>query len=211
MTKIRADKVAEILRETYPEFKTLLNWWNDPFKLLIAVSNSAQTTDAAINKITPILWKRFPTANDLANAKLEDVEQILRPIGFYKNKAKNTIACSKMIVEKYDGSVPDTMDELVELPGVGRKTANIILNLAFNKVEGIAVDTHVFRICKRLRFTNAKTPAAAEKDLLEVFDKKHWRNINNHLVRFGRETCSAMNPHCEYCPLTDLCPEIKAQ
>lgn len=168
----RANEVVKILQSIYPDFATLLTWDNDPFKLLIAVSNAAQTTDASVNKITPILWKRYPTIQSLANARLQDIEAILRPLGFYKNKAKNTIACAQMILAEYGGNVPDTMDQLVKLPGVGRKTANIILNIAFDKVDGIAVDTHVYRICTHLRFTNAKSPAAAEQDLTQVFQKK---------------------------------------
>lgn len=133
----------------------------------------------------------------------------MRSIGFYQNKAKNSINCAKMIVEDFDGKVPDNMEDLQKLPGVGRKTANIVLNVAFNKVEGIAVDTHVFRISHRLNLSTAKSPEKTEPDLLKIFDKSDWKNLNHQLVLFGRRRCMAKKPKCYGCPLADLCPSHK--
>lgn len=202
----RASKIAKVLNEVLPNPDTELKYWGDPFKLVIAVALSAQTTDKSVNKVTPLLWETYPTAKDLANAEIKKVEQILRSIGFYQNKAKNSINCAKMIVNDFNGEVPDNMEDLQKLPGVGRKTANIILNVIFDKVEGIAVDTHVFRISHRLKLSNAKTPEKTEPDLLKTFDQKDWKNINHQLVLFGRQTCIARNPKCYGCPLAKLCP-----
>lgn len=204
--KIRASKIAEILNNIMPNPDTELLYWNDPFKLVIAVALSAQTTDKSVNKVTPLLWEKYPTIDSLANANIKDVEQILRSIGFYQNKAKNTINCAKMIRDNFNNTVPDNMIDLQKLPGVGRKTANIVLNVAFNKVEGIAVDTHVFRITHRLGLSDAKNPAQTEPDLLNIFAEKDWKNINHQLVLFGRYTCLARNPKCYGCPLKKYCP-----
>lgn len=204
--RLRAQKITLKLNEVLPEPDTELMYWGDPFKLVIAVALSAQTTDVSVNKVTPLLWEKYPTPKDLANANIKDVEQILRSIGFYQNKAKNSINCAKMIVENFNNQVPDNMEDLQKLPGVGRKTANIVLNVAFNKVEGIAVDTHVFRISHRLGLSDAKTPAATEPDLLNVFERADWKNINHQLVLFGRRRCMARNPKCHGCPLAELCP-----
>ena len=204
--KIRACKIAKILNNFLPEPDTELLYWDSPFRLVIAVALSAQTTDKSVNKVTPILWKKYPKIKDLANANIYEVGKILRPIGFYQNKAKNSINCAKMIIEEFDGKVPDNMTDLQKLPGVGRKTANIVLNVAFNKVEGIAVDTHVFRISHQLKLSNAPTPAKTEIDLLKVFDQKDWKNLNHQLVLFGRRTCIARRPKCNQCPLAELCP-----
>lgn len=204
--KKRAKKIANILNKEIPDPDTELLYWDDPFKLVIAVALSAQTTDKSVNKVTPLLWGLYPSQFELAKADIVQVEQILRSIGFYKNKAKNAINCAKMVVEEFNGKVPNNMDDLQKLPGVGRKTANIVLNVAFNKVEGIAVDTHVFRISHKLRLSNAKTPQDTEYDLLKVFDKDDWKNLNHQLVLFGRRTCIARNPKCHTCPLEKLCP-----
>ena len=202
----RAKKIAEILDREIPNAETELLYWDDAFKLVIAVALSAQTTDKSVNTVTPVLWKKYPTIKDLANARLTDVENILRSIGFYKNKAKNTINCAKMILSDFGGKVPNNMEDLQKLPGVGRKTANIVLNVIFDKVEGIAVDTHVFRISHKLKLSNAKTPAKTENDLLKIFEEKAWKNLNHQLVLFGRSTCTAQNPKCNVCPLSKLCP-----
>ncbi|MDO5329510.1 MAG: endonuclease III [Coriobacteriia bacterium] len=208
--KIRAKEIAKRLNREMPDADTELLHWDDPFKLVIAVALSAQTTDKMVNKVTPLLWDMFPTPQDLANADPVIVEQILRPIGFYQNKTKNAINCARMICDDFNGEVPQTMEELQKLPGVGRKTANIVLNVAFDQVEGIAVDTHVFRISHKLKLSNAKTPAATEPDLLKVFDKDNWKTLNHQLVLFGRHTCTARNPKCIKCPLADLCPSNEA-
>lgn len=204
----KAKKIVEILNKEIPNPDTELKYWGDPFKLVIAVALSAQTTDKSVNKVTPLLWDFYPTIHDLANADIKKLEQILRPIGFYQNKAKNTINCAKMIIEDFNGKVPDNMDDLQKLPGVGRKTANIVLNVAFNKIEGIAVDTHVFRITHRLGLSDAKNPEKTELDLLDVFDKKDWKNINHQLVLFGRYTCMSNNPKCKTCALKKICNSV---
>lgn len=204
--KIRAKKIANELNKVFPDPDTELLHWESPFRLVIAVSLSAQTTDKSVNLVTPLLWEKYPEISDLANAKLSDVEKILKPLGFYRNKAKNSINCAKIIIDDFNGQVPQNMEDLQKLPGVGRKTANIVLNVAFNIVDGIAVDTHVFRISHRLNLSNAKNPKLTEYDLLKIFEKEDWGNLNHQLVLFGRRTCSAKNPKCNICPLSNLCP-----
>ncbi|MBQ6454662.1 MAG: endonuclease III [Eggerthellaceae bacterium] len=205
----RAAAVALRMNERYGEAETELIYDGDPFHLVIAVLLSAQTTDKAVNKVTPVLWERYPTIEALAQAKQEDVEEILRSIGFFRTKAAHVIECARMVLEDFKGNVPSTMGELTKLPGVGRKTANIVLNVAFDDVEGIAVDTHVFRITHMLKLSNAPTPQATEFDLLKVFDRKDWKPINHQLVRFGREVCVARRPKCDICELNDICPSAK--
>lgn len=204
--RARAALIAERLNERYPDAETELLHGDDPFRLTIAVLLSAQTTDKAVNKVTPVLWERYPTIPDLAAADPADVEEILRSIGFFRTKAANCIKCAQMVMADYGGEVPHTMEELVKLPGVGRKTANIVLNVGFGIVEGIAVDTHVFRITHKLGLSNADTPPATEPDLLKIFAKESWSALNHQLVLFGREVCVARRPKCTECPLSDLCP-----
>lgn len=204
----RAIAVADRMNERYPLAKCALEYDGDPFRLTIAVMLSAQTTDAGVNKVTPALWEAYPTPEDLAAAKVEDVEEILRPIGFYRTKAANAIGIAQMIVSDYGGEIPQDMDELQKLPGVGRKTANVVLNEAFGIVEGIAVDTHVNRIAHRLNFAgpSADTPAKTEQALLKLYPHEYWEPINHQWILFGRETCQARRPQCEDCFLNDLCP-----
>lgn len=207
--RMRAAIVAQRMNERYGEAETELIYDGDPFHLVIAVLLSAQTTDKAVNKVTPVLWERYPTIEALAQAKQEDVEEILRSIGFFRTKAAHVIECARIVLEDFKGNVPSTMGELTKLPGVGRKTANIVLNVAFDDVEGIAVDTHVFRITHMLKLSNAPTPQATEFDLLKVFDRKDWKPINHQLVRFGREVCVARRPKCDICEISDICPSAK--
>lgn len=204
----RAIAVADRMNERYPQAKCALEYDGDPFRLTIAVMLSAQTTDAGVNKVTPALWEAYPTPEDLAAAKVEDVEEILRPIGFYRTKAANAIGIAQMVVSDYGGEIPQDMDELQKLPGVGRKTANVVLNEAFGIVEGIAVDTHVNRIAHRLNFAgpSADTPAKTEQALLKLYPHEYWEPINHQWILFGRETCQARRPRCEDCFLNDLCP-----
>ena len=204
--KERALEIEKRMNEHYPEALTALDYEGDPFKLTIAVLLSAQTTDKAVNLVTPELWRRYPEPQDLANANIEDVEAIIHRTGFYHTKAAHCIACAQMVVSEFDGEVPQTMKELQMLPGVGRKTANIVLNEGFGIVEGIAVDTHVFRVTHRLQLSRAKTPAETEQDLLKLYPQELWRYINRQWVLFGREICTARNPHCIECFLHDLCP-----
>ena len=174
--------------------------------MTIAVLLSAQTTDAAVNKVTPELWKRYPTIEDLAAADVHDVEEILRSIGFFRVKAANCIKCAQMVLAEYGGEVPHTYEELQKLPGVGRKTANIVMNAGFGVVEGIAVDTHVFRIAHKLKLSNAKDPSATEQDLLKVIPRELWGPVNHQWILFGRAICNAKKPHCDEYFLADLCP-----
>ncbi|MDR3137208.1 MAG: endonuclease III [Coriobacteriales bacterium] len=207
--KRRAVQVVRQLATLYPGEQCLLTH-SDPFTLLIAVLLSAQTTDAAVNRISPTLFARWPDASSLAAASRQDVEQVIRTIGLYRSKARNCIACAQRLLSDFGGQVPNTMDELISLPGVGRKTANLVLNGAFGKVCGIAVDTHVFRIAGRLGLTNGKTPSQVEADLMRVYPRKYWSSINHMWVLFGREFCQARRPRCPQCPVGDLCPSYMA-
>ena len=181
-----------------------LNYEN-VFQLTIAVILSAQSTDVAVNKATPAFFERFPDAKALAEADVEEVKEYIKSIGLYNTKAKNLVALARILVEKYDGRVPDTMKELTALPGIGRKTANIILSVGFDRTEGIAVDTHVFRISHRTGLSQGKTPNAVEKDLLREIPRKYWKYANHILVTHGRNICTARNPKCDICPIDDLC------
>ena len=205
----RALVVCERMGEHYPAAQPALDFGGDPFRLTIAVLLSAQTTDAAVNKVTPELWKRYPTIEDLAAADVHDVEIILRSIGFFRVKAANCIKCAQMVLSEYGGEVPRTYEELQKLPGVGRKTANIVMNAGFGLVEGIAVDTHVFRIAHKLKLSNAKDPSKTEQDLLKIIPQDLWEPVNHQWILFGREICNAKNPKCGDCFLIDVCPTRK--
>ena len=204
----RAIAIAGLMNEHYPSAACALTYQGDPFRLLIAVMLSAQTTDAGVNRVTPVLWERYPAPADLAAANIADVEKILHSIGFYRTKAANAVGIAQMIVADYGGEVPRDIDELQKLPGVGRKTANVVLNEAFGIVEGIAVDTHVFRIAHRLKLVgpSADTPAKTETALLKLYPRDYWGPINHQWVLFGRQTCSARAPRCAECFLFELCP-----
>ena len=207
----RAIEVCGRMDELYPNVESALNF-TTPFTMVICVLLSAQTTDAAVNKVTPQLFERWPDAEAMAQADPAEIAEIIRSIGFFRTKAAHCVAASQMIVSDYGGEVPATMEDLTRLPGVGRKTANIVLNKAFGIVEGIAVDTHVFRISKRLGFSKAETPLACEKDLLDLLPQELWGKVNEQWIHFGRDTCKAQRPKCEGCPLVDLCPSaFKAQ
>lgn len=207
--RTRAVEVCHRMNDLYPQAECALHF-SDPFTLVIAVLLSAQTTDVAVNKVTEVLFDRWPTPADLAGAPLPEVEEVLHPLGFYRSKARHATACAQMIVADYGSEVPATMDDLTRLPGVGRKTANIVLNNAFGIVEGIAVDTHVFRIATRLGFTTAKEPLDAEQDLLNLIPSELWGPVNHQWVLFGRQVCDARKPACltdgAPCPLADICP-----
>lgn len=204
----RLKKILAIIGEMYPEARGELEW-ETPFQLLIAVILSAQTTDKAINKITPNLWKKYPEIADLANANLEDVEDCLRTIGLYKNKAKNIVKTARVILRDFDGKVPKTHKELESLPGVGRKTANVVLAEVYG-IPSIAVDTHVSRIAKRL---NISAPDAdvteIEQDLMKKIPKKDWILTHHRLIFFGRYHCLAKKPKCDICPVQSYCKYYK--
>ena len=201
----RAIEVCRRMGELYPHVESALSY-NNTFELLICVMLSAQTTDAAVNRVTPGLFSRWPDAEALAGADVNEVGEVIRTIGFWRSKAAHAVETAQILVADYGGEVPGTMKELTRLPGVGRKTANIVLNKAFGQVEGIAVDTHVFRISKRLGFSSAPTPLACEQDLLALLPEGLWGPVNEQWIHFGRDTCIARSPKCAACTLADLCP-----
>jgi endonuclease-3 len=202
--RIRAAKVRKILRSIYPEVKPQLHFRN-PFELLIATILSSQCTDKQVNRVTPKLFHQLKGPQDFVRAPLEEIEALIRSTGFYRNKAKNIKACCLVLLETHGGRVPDRLDALVELPGVGRKTANVVLGAAFEK-PGIVVDTHVNRVSWRLGFTGNRDPVKIEFDLMEIVPRKEWSDFSLRLIFFGRETCTARKPKCPVCPLDPLCP-----
>lgn len=201
----RAVEFCRRMHERYPGVQSALDY-HDPFTLTICVMLSAQTTDAGVNRVTPELFRRWPTPEAMAQADPAEVGEVIRSIGFWRAKAAHCVEASQMIMSDFGGEVPHTMEELCRLPGVGRKTANIVLNKAFGICEGIAVDTHVFRIATRLGFTRANAPAAAEKDLLDLIPSDLWTYVNEEWIHFGRDTCTAQHPKCDACPCVDICP-----
>lgn len=207
----RAIEVCERLDRRYGPVECFLDHEN-PFRLVISVLLSAQTTDAQVNKATPELFRRWPTPEAMAGATPTEIAEVIKSLGFYKTKAKHCVEAAQMIVADYGGHVPADMKELVKLPGVGRKTANIVLNVSFGIVEGIAVDTHVNRIAHRLKLspkTHEKEPLKTEQDLLKILPKEYWRNVNHQWIKFGREICDARKPLCSECPLSDICPSVR--
>ena len=197
-------EIIEILKRTYPDAKCSLNF-TSPFEMLIAVILSAQCTDERVNKTTPSLFKKYNTPKDFANMDISKLEILIHPCGFYKNKAKNIKATAKILVEKYDSKVPNTMEELIKLPGVGRKTANVVMLEAFNNPQGVAVDTHCKRIANRIGFSNQKEPEKIEQDILKIFPKKYYYDLNHVLIWHGRNICTARNPKCDLCPISKYC------
>ncbi len=201
--KARSAKIQHILKITYPDVKTQLRNAN-PFELLVATILSAQCTDKQVNHVTKDLFNRLKTPQDFASASNETIEALIRSTGYFRNKAKNIKNCSKSLLEKYGGQVPQTLDELVKLPGVGRKTANVVLGSAFD-IPGIVVDTHVARISKRLGLTKNNNPVKIEYDLMEIIPREEWNVFSLQLIYFGRAICKARKPLCPTCPLYDLC------
>ena len=202
--KTRTDKIRKILRTIYPDVKTPLKY-QTPFQLLIATILSAQCTDKQVNRVTAVLFKHLKTPADFAGAQLKTIEKNIHSTGFYHNKAKNIKNCSQEILDTHGGRVPQTMAELVKLPGVGRKTANVVLGAVFN-TPGMVVDTHVARISQRLGLTMNKDAVKIEFDLMKIIPKRAWNDFSLQLIFFGRETCSARKPKCPTCPLNKLCP-----
>ena len=201
--KTRAAKIRKILKTTYPYVKTQLRYRN-PFELLVATILSAQCTDKQVNSVTKDLFNKLKNPCDFANASSETIEKLIRPTGCFRNKAKNIRKCSVSLIEKYKGEVPQTLDELVKLAGVGRKTANVVLGAAFG-IPGIVVDTHVTRISKRLGLTKNHDPVKIEFDLMKSIPKNEWNDFCLQLIFFGRAVCKARKPACSTCPLCDLC------
>jgi endonuclease-3 len=176
---------------------------------LIATILSAQSTDKKVNEITPALFEKYPTAEKLAGAPRDEIEEIIRPTGFFRNKAKNIQGAARKIKDDFGGDVPAAMEELLTLPGVARKTANIVLSSAFHKAEGIAVDTHVKRLSQRLGFSKENNPDKIEQELMQIIPKEEWLHFNYMLVNFGRDICQAKKPRCGECPLAHLCPSFR--
>lgn len=205
----KEEKVKEILKRLYkvwPNPKTALHY-STPLQLLIATILSAQTTDKLVNTVTPKLFKKLKTAKDFANASLEDLDSLIRKVNFHNNKTKSIKAACEIIATKYKGEVPDNMEDLDALPGVARKTANVVLGNAFKKAEGIVVDTHIIRLSQRLGLTDQKDPEKIEKDLMKIVPKDKWIDFAHLLVNYGREFCKARPHVCHPCPLGDLCPD----
>ena len=198
----------EYLKNLYPNATCELNH-TSAFELLIAVILSAQCTDARVNQVTKVLFKNYNTPQKLALANQQEIEKIIYSCGFFKNKAKNIIDCSKDILQKFGGEVPSSLEDLQTLAGVGRKTANVVYSLWFNG-DAIAVDTHVFRVSNRIPLANGKTPLEVEQKLMKGFDKSEWSNLHYLLVLFGRYHCKAKNPDCKSCGLKDICNYFKA-
>ena len=207
-SKKDSKEVLNILRKTYPEATCSLDF-ETPFQIVIAVMLSAQCTDERVNKTTPLLFKDYGTPEKLSKIDIKKLEDIIHPCGFYKNKAKNALECSKVLVEKYGGKVPSNMEDLMSLPGIGRKSANVIMLEAFSNAQGIAVDTHCKRISNKIGFSKESDPEKIEQDLLKTFDKKDWVDVNHLFVWHGRYTCIARNPKCESCTIKKYCNEYK--
>lgn len=204
--KETAAEVACRLAQIFPGEPVPALHFENPYQCVVSISLSAQTTDASVNKVTPHLFAAYPTPQKLASAQIEDIEELVHSLGFYHNKSKNLLAMARKVCSEYGGEIPATMEELTSLPGVARKTANLVLSESFGVTEGIAVDTHVFRIAHRLNLSRAKTPAQTEGDLLAVFPREQWRMVNYWLINFGRTICDAKKPQCATCPLADICP-----
>lgn len=205
--KKQAQLVLKRLKKRYPQTRSKLTWSN-AWELLISTVLAAQCTDERVNRVTPVFFERWPDAAALADAAVEDVQEVIRSTGFFRNKAKNLVSAARSIQEDFNGRVPRTMEELISLPGVARKTANIVLSNAFGIQEGLAVDTHVKRLAYRLGLTGQTDPNRIEKDLMPLFPRKEWGEVNHLLVFFGRDVCTARSPKCPACELNDICPRL---
>jgi endonuclease-3 len=200
----RIQDILNRLDQRYPNVKTALNHTN-AWELLIATILSAQCTDVMVNKVTPGLFQKYPTPQAMAAATPEELEPDLRPTGFYRNKAKSVVGASKAIMENFGGQVPDDLDKLLSLPGVARKTANVVLGSWFGKAVGVVVDTHVHRISRRLELTKSEDPKNIEQDLMKVIPQPKWIDFSHQVIHHGRALCIARRPKCAECPLEDLC------
>lgn len=204
MKQKEAIEMIEKLKKAYPDAKCSLDF-TTPFEMLVAVILSAQCTDERVNKTTPAIFSHYHTPEDFAQMDLALLESLIHSCGFYKNKAKNIKATSQILVEKYHSQVPNTMEELMSLPGVGRKTANVVMLEAFSDPQGVAVDTHCKRIANRIGLSKEKEPEKIEQDLLKQFPKKYYYDLNHVLIWHGRKTCTARNPQCTNCPIANNC------
>ena len=205
MTDVK--KITDILQKTYPDARCALNYKNS-LELLVATVLSAQCTDKRVNMVTPAVFKKYKTAQTYAKTKPREFEQLIRSTGFYKNKAKNILGTMKVISTKFKGQVPDNLEALVTLPGIGRKTANVILGNAFN-TPGITVDTHMLRVSKRLGLTKHIDPVKVEFDLMKIIPKEQWTQFSHLIIHHGRAICHARTPRCSLCPLDEMCPKVE--
>lgn len=204
--KVRMSAILRVFKKTYPDAECSLTF-SSPFQLLMATILSAQCTDERVNKVTPVLFKKFPTPEAMAKAKPKELEEIIRSTGFFVNKAKSILEASKSIVEKHGGKLPQTLDELTALRGVGRKTANVVLGNAFG-IPGLVVDTHVGRLSRRMGFTKEEDPVKVEFAMMETVPQKDWTLYSHLLIYHGRARCMARNPDCENCEIRSLCPKV---
>lgn len=205
--KERVQKIFQTLRSLYPDAQCSLRFSN-PHELLVATILSAQCTDDRVNLVTQTLFKKYPTLKSMAEASLEEFEQDIRSTGFYRNKAKNIIAASKFIMDKFNGKVPSDMESLLLLPGVARKTANVVLGNVFNKALGVVVDTHVQRLSLRMGLSKQKSPEKIEQDLMKLLDSTQWVLFSHLMIYHGRKVCSARKPECALCSIEPFCPKI---
>ena len=203
--KEKIQEIIRLLEAEHPDAKIALEFSN-PLELLVATMLSAQCTDKRVNEVTKTLFKKYRKPEDYVNVELEELEKDIKPTGFYKNKARNLKRCCKVLIEKYNSKVPRSMEEMLKLPGVGRKTANLVLSNAYGIVEGIAVDTHVRRVARRLGLTENSNPEKIEKDLMEKVPREKWARFTDLLIFHGRRVCSSRKPKCSNCVLNKLCP-----
>jgi endonuclease-3 len=208
--KRQAGKVVRALRKDYPDAECALEF-TTPLQLLVATILSAQCTDERVNMVTRDLFKKHPTAADLAALSLPKLEKAIQSTGFFRNKAKSIKACCQHLVDEYDGEVPEDLDQLVELAGVGRKTANVVMGTAFGVATGVVVDTHVSRISQRLGLTSESKPEKIEQDLMKLLPKKEWIDYSHRMIHHGRQICKARKPACEDCSMNGFCPRVGVQ
>ena len=206
----RAPLVLEALKKRYPNPAPALQY-TTPWQLLVATVLAAQCTDKRVNTVTPAFFKKWPTPYELAAADLEEIEDVVRPTGFHHSKAKNLLGAARLLAEKFHGEPPRTMAELVTVPGVARKTANIVLFAGYGINEGMAVDTHVKRISYRLGLTRNTDPVRIERDMMQLFDRSEWGDLNHRMVQFGRDVCSARKPSCTQCEMQGFCPKLEPE
>lgn len=206
--KEKAKKLKNILSERYPQAGCALDFAT-PWQLLAATILSAQCTDARVNIVTKVLFKKYPDPESTAKAEIKDLERIVYSTGFYKNKAKSLSGAAQAIIERFNGKVPEELEDLITLPGVGRKTANVVLGTAFGKASGVVVDTHVSRLSSRLGLSSGKNAEKIEADLMKILPQDYWIVFSHYLILYGREICSSRNPKCESCVITELCEFLK--
>ena len=204
----RAPEIYRRLSQAYPDAKCALDHRN-PYELIVATILSAQCTDKRVNMVTPALFEKYPEAARLAGANPEELQEMIKSTGFFRNKTKSLLGMSAAVVEKHGGAIPDTMDDLVQLPGVGRKTANVVLGNAFDRDEGVVVDTHVTRLSNRLGLSRQSDPVRIEQDLMALFPRDQWTMLAHLLISHGREICDARRPLCEKCVVNQLCPSSR--